>query len=213
MSSAHCIYGVDKNPLAVELCKVALWLEAHNPGQPLNFLDHHIKCGNAIVGFREPRRSEQGRARRGVQATLPGDDKDTARCCPQTEQGRNAKANTGHAFVLGEVAQHLADILARMESLSPLPRKTPAEIEAKKKEFNAFTTGKDALAAEPDRGHPNRPVLHPQDRRERGQDHVTDEQFRRYWSGSQTPQGQGTAAAWPSPSASGSSTGSWSFRR
>src|ERR1019366_3965501 len=46
-----CIYGVDFNPLAVELCKVALWLEAHNPGQPLNFLDHHIKCGNAIVGY------------------------------------------------------------------------------------------------------------------------------------------------------------------
>ena len=46
-----CIYGVDLNPLAVELCKVALWLEAHNPGEPLNFLDHRIKCGNAIVGY------------------------------------------------------------------------------------------------------------------------------------------------------------------
>ncbi|MEL7342152.1 MAG: N-6 DNA methylase, partial [Bacteroidota bacterium] len=47
----YCIYGVDLNPLAVELCKVALWLEAHNPNEPLNFLDHHIKCGNAIVGL------------------------------------------------------------------------------------------------------------------------------------------------------------------
>ncbi|MBD0403241.1 DNA methyltransferase [Flammeovirga sp. EKP202] len=47
----NCIYGVDLNPLAVELCKVALWLEAHNPNEPLNFLDHHIKCGNAIVGL------------------------------------------------------------------------------------------------------------------------------------------------------------------
>ena len=37
----ECIYGVDLNPLAVELCKVALWLEAHSPGEPLNFLDHH----------------------------------------------------------------------------------------------------------------------------------------------------------------------------
>jgi hypothetical protein len=46
-----CIYGVDLNPLAVELCKVALWLEAHNPGKPLNFLDHRIKCGNSIVGL------------------------------------------------------------------------------------------------------------------------------------------------------------------
>ncbi len=46
----HCIYGVDKNPLAVELCKVAMWLEAHVPGEPLNFLDHKIKNGDAIVG-------------------------------------------------------------------------------------------------------------------------------------------------------------------
>ena len=73
----HCIYGVDLNPLAVELCKVALWLEAHIPGQPLNFLDHHINCGNAIVGF--ARREELGR---GVPTeafkTLPGDDKKVA---------------------------------------------------------------------------------------------------------------------------------------
>lgn len=46
----HCIYGVDINPLAVELCKVSLWLEAHMPGEPLNFLDDRIRCGNSIVG-------------------------------------------------------------------------------------------------------------------------------------------------------------------
>jgi len=49
----NCIYGVDLNPLAVELCKVALWLEAHSPGEPLNFLDHHIKCGKpSVIGQR-----------------------------------------------------------------------------------------------------------------------------------------------------------------
>ena len=47
---AHCIYGVDKNPLAVELCRVALWLEAHCAGKPLTFLDHHIRCGESLVG-------------------------------------------------------------------------------------------------------------------------------------------------------------------
>lgn len=47
---AHCIYGVDKNPLAVELCRVALWLEAHTPGKPLTFLDHHVRCGDSLVG-------------------------------------------------------------------------------------------------------------------------------------------------------------------
>jgi len=46
----RCIYGVDKNPLAVELCKVALWMEGHEPGKPLSFLDHRIKCGDSLVG-------------------------------------------------------------------------------------------------------------------------------------------------------------------
>ena len=82
----HCIYGVDVNPLAVELCKVALWLEAHIPGQPLNFLDHHVKCGNAIVGF--ARREELGQ---GVPMeafkTLPGDDKEVAAAYRKKEQG------------------------------------------------------------------------------------------------------------------------------
>jgi hypothetical protein len=46
----HCLYGVDVNPMAVELCKVNLWLEAHCPGRPLSFLDHHIQCGNSLLG-------------------------------------------------------------------------------------------------------------------------------------------------------------------
>jgi hypothetical protein len=46
----HCIYGVDKNPLTVELCKVALWMEGHVQGKPLTFLDHRIKCGDSLVG-------------------------------------------------------------------------------------------------------------------------------------------------------------------
>ncbi len=46
----HCIYGVDLNPLAVDLCKVALWIEGFCKGKPLNFLDHRIKCGNSLVG-------------------------------------------------------------------------------------------------------------------------------------------------------------------
>ena len=46
----RCVYGIDINPLAVELCKVALWVEANNGGQPLGFLDHHIVCGNSLLG-------------------------------------------------------------------------------------------------------------------------------------------------------------------
>jgi hypothetical protein len=46
----NCLYGVDLNPMAVELCKVSLWMEALEPGKPLSFLDAHIKCGNSLVG-------------------------------------------------------------------------------------------------------------------------------------------------------------------
>lgn len=48
---ARCIYGVDLNPLAVELARFALWLEGYEPGRSLAFVDHHIKCGNALLGL------------------------------------------------------------------------------------------------------------------------------------------------------------------
>jgi hypothetical protein len=51
----HCIYGVDRNPLAVELCRTALWIESIEPGKPLSFLDAHIRCGDALVGVTDLR--------------------------------------------------------------------------------------------------------------------------------------------------------------
>ncbi|HDY67568.1 MAG TPA: hypothetical protein ENH85_07245 [Candidatus Scalindua sp.] len=48
----RCIYGVDLNPLAVELAKLSLWLSTVAKGKPLNFLDHHLKCGNSLIGAR-----------------------------------------------------------------------------------------------------------------------------------------------------------------
>ena len=46
----RCVYGVDLNPMAVELAKVSLWLDSFTLGAPLSFLDHHLKCGNSLVG-------------------------------------------------------------------------------------------------------------------------------------------------------------------
>ena len=45
-----CIYGVDLNPLATELCKVSLWMESIDPGLPLTFLESHIRHGNSLLG-------------------------------------------------------------------------------------------------------------------------------------------------------------------
>ena len=48
----RCIYGVDKNPMAVELAKVSLWLHSFTAGAPLSFLDHHLRHGDSLVGMR-----------------------------------------------------------------------------------------------------------------------------------------------------------------
>ncbi|MGB9959856.1 MAG: Eco57I restriction-modification methylase domain-containing protein [Candidatus Bathyarchaeales archaeon] len=51
MVMKRCVYGVDINPLAVELAKVSLWLDSFTIGTPLTFLDHHIRCGDSLIGL------------------------------------------------------------------------------------------------------------------------------------------------------------------
>ena len=72
----HCIYGVDVNPMAVELAKVSLWLEALEPGKPLGFLDAHIKCGNTLIGA-TPALIDLGIPDKAFRA-VEGDDKEFA---------------------------------------------------------------------------------------------------------------------------------------
>lgn len=51
MVMKRCVYGVDVNPLAVELAKLSLWLDSFAIGTPLTFLDHHIRCGDSLIGL------------------------------------------------------------------------------------------------------------------------------------------------------------------
>ena len=46
----RCVFGIDKNPMAVELAKVSLWLHTFTAGAPLSFLDHHLRCGDSLFG-------------------------------------------------------------------------------------------------------------------------------------------------------------------
>lgn len=195
----NCIYGVDLNPLAVELCKVALWLEAHIPGQPLNFLDHHIKCGNAIVGFARREELERGVPDEAF-TTMPGDDKEIA----ASFRKRNKEERQIHEKRLGkqdnlvftpEVEKHLSEVLKGWRTIAALPERNPAEIEAKKKRYQEFAGGQDAwllnqVAAIPvaqfyiEKTKENQPKL------------ITDEEYRRYLDGYRHPQGQSTTMAW-----------------
>ena len=191
----HCIYGVDLNPLAVELCKVALWLEAHNPGEPLNFLDHHIKCGNAIVGF--VRREE---AERGVPdaafATQPGDDKATAALLrKRNKQERKSDLKTGALSLAPALQKQLDDILRGWGDLATLPEHTPDQIEAKKSRYLAFSQSQDAWLLNQIVAIPIAQFYLPKTP-ENFQKFITDTAYRRYWQGEMSPQGQATAEAW-----------------
>ncbi len=67
------VYGVDINPLAVDLCKVGLWIEGFCSGNP-KLLDHRIKCGNSLVGVLDLECLEEGIPDSAFKA-ISGDDK------------------------------------------------------------------------------------------------------------------------------------------
>lgn len=75
---AHCIYGVDKNPMAVELARTALWLEAYTPDRPLTFLDAHLRCGDALLGVLDESILQDGIPDKAFNA-LSGDDKEVVK--------------------------------------------------------------------------------------------------------------------------------------
>ena len=77
----RCIYGVDMNPLAVEICKVSLWMESIDPGLPLTFLESHIRCGNSLIGASRALMGEQ--VPDAAWVALEGDDK-RGRQVPET---------------------------------------------------------------------------------------------------------------------------------
>jgi hypothetical protein len=189
----HCIYGVDLNPLAVELCKVALWLEAHMPGEPLSFLDHHIKCGNAIVGY--VRREDIGE--RGVPdeafVTMPGDDKEVAALLRQ----RNKAERTGQKALRfdPEAERQLDEALEGWKGLDVLPEHTPEQVEEKRKRFEVLSNSAEAVWMEQLAAIPISQFYLPKVKDRPGM-HVTEEEFRRYWKGEVKPQSQATAAAW-----------------
>ncbi|MFL0685501.1 MAG: Eco57I restriction-modification methylase domain-containing protein [Algoriphagus aquaeductus] len=136
----ECIYGVDKNPLAVELCKVALWLEAHNPGEPLNFLDHKIKCGDAIVGLAHKEELERGIADEAFKA-LPGDDKTIATGFrKRNTEERKQKDQLTMDYSM-DVNEAVSKAIEQFQLFKNLPERTPEEIEAKQRKFMELNKG------------------------------------------------------------------------
>ena len=125
-----CIYAVDKNPLAVDLCKVALWIEGHEPGLPLSFLDGRIKCGDSLVGVNSIDVLRKGIPDDAYKVIL-GDDKSTA----AELRKRNREEIKGWVQLsLGTVDAHsdiIRDAAIEYESLSDLDEVSAADVRAK----------------------------------------------------------------------------------
>jgi hypothetical protein len=128
----ECIYAVDKNPLAVDLCKVALWIEAHNAGQPLSFLDHHVKCGDSLVGVFDLKVLQEGIPDDAYKA-VEGDNKDAAR----DYRKRNKQERESGQLALAKRATS-EDLAAEFESLSHIDERTPEDVALKERRYAAL---------------------------------------------------------------------------
>ena len=121
----HCIYAVDKNPLAVDLCKVALWIECHTVGLPLGFLDHHVKCGDSLVGVMDLAVLDEGIPYAAYKA-VTGDDKKAA---AWYRKRNKTERTTGQRSLAIESASIDTAVLAEdYEAFGELEEHTAAEV-------------------------------------------------------------------------------------
>jgi hypothetical protein len=126
---AHSIYGVDLNPMAVELCKISLWIESTKPGKGLLFLDHRIKCGNSLLGATPELLNE------GIPdaAFMPIEGDDKAYCAEFKK--KNQSERKGETFFDFDAEESDAASLAALGTgaltLANLPDETAREYDAK----------------------------------------------------------------------------------
>lgn len=130
---AHCVYGVDKNPLAVDLCRVALWLESHTGGKPLTFLDHRIRCGDSLVGVFDLDVLAQGIPDRAFDL-CEGDAKPTARNAAR--QNREERHGSQDLFAIRDSGETEA-LTRHSRDVDAISDDSPELIRRKKELFEA----------------------------------------------------------------------------
>ena len=143
--ASRCLYGVDLNPMAVELAKVAIWLECHVPGQPLTFLDHHLKAGNALLGVgfdpkmilwnrTAAKAKDQGGVPDAAFKALGDDDSAHARLLKDRNRRRRSG---GLQLTLSMSARNddLGSVAAKTQAITNQSDQTPSDLAAKMAAF------------------------------------------------------------------------------
>ncbi|MBK9426028.1 MAG: N-6 DNA methylase [Gammaproteobacteria bacterium] len=134
---SRCIFGVDRNPMAIELARTALWLEGFEEGRPLGFLDHHLQVGDALLGLTDIKALELGIAKDAFKS-LSGDDKEI---CKQLAKANAAalkdleKKRNSPQFNL---TLHDDNSLTTLQGIEALPENSTKEIAAKEAAYRVF---------------------------------------------------------------------------
>ncbi len=124
---SRCIFGVDKNPMAIQLAKTALWLEAYSPDRPLSFVDHHLQVGDSLLGVLDPKVLEQGIPDEAYTA-LSGDNKAVAAALKKQNK---ADLKSWKAIASGDLLTQ-AGLAIRAVAVESLSDDTPDSIVAKR---------------------------------------------------------------------------------
>ncbi len=147
----HCIYGVDINPMAVELCKVGLWMESLEPGKPLTFLDHHIQCGNSLMGT-TPALMAQGIPNEAFPTKsdlIVGDENKVVSGLRKRNRQERKARETGQRsmFEIVEPPADYAALAAEVTALDAIHDTTLAGVRAKESRYRALADDPEYIAA------------------------------------------------------------------
>lgn len=123
---------MDLNPLAVDLCKVALWIEGFSRGFPLNFLDHRIKCGNSLVGVMDLSCLNEGIPDEAFKP-LTGDDKKLS--TQLKKRNKNEREKAGQLSIGENLETDSVDYAEMWRRLGVIPETTPQQVKDKQKQY------------------------------------------------------------------------------
>ena len=139
-----CIYGVDLNEMAVELCKVNLWMEALEPGKPLSFLDHHIKCGNSLVGIDTMERLKDGIPDDAFKP-VTGDDKTVASRIKALNKRQRKELKSGQMLMMFDEGDNLKEsfghIAGEMKHVNELKEDSTVDVKKKEEFYGKIRSG------------------------------------------------------------------------
>lgn len=140
----RCIYGVDINEMAVELCKVSLWMEALEPGKPFSFLENHIKCGNSLLGA-TPRLLNEGIPDDAF-SQIEGDDKTVCSQLKKDNKRERSEYKSGQGYLF-EPIYKLGNLTAEFAKLAATDDGSLDAIAEKQKQYENLLKGAPYLNA------------------------------------------------------------------